>query len=333
MGEAQSLSSQLAELGWLSTAMPERYGGSALGYVALCGAAEELGRVLAPVAFGSSIVLAAEALLLGGSDAQKESYLPRLGSGALTGTLAIAEKHGPLSPRGIGCEWRAGKLSGIKAAVVDGVTADIAIVVARKADDIAAFMVELSAPGVKRTPQASLDPTRPLAALEFVNVLAEPLAGGVGWGFVQRLLDRAAVLLAFEQVGAADAALEMAKDYALERYAFGRPIGSFQAIKHKLADVYVANELARANAYYGAWALDADAAELPLAAATARVAACEALERAARENIQVHGGIAVTWDHACHLYYRRARHLNSCIGSLPQWRDRLAGLVVREIAA
>ena len=140
---------------------------------------------------------------------------------------------------------------------------------------------------------------------------------------VRRLLDRAAILTAFAQIGGAAASLEMATAYAKERFAFGRPIGSFQAIKHKLADVYVATELARSNAYYGAWALSAEAADMPLAAATARVSASDAFFLAAKENIQVHGGVGFTWDYDCHLYYRRAKLLALSLGSQRYWKDRV----------
>jgi alkylation response protein AidB-like acyl-CoA dehydrogenase len=224
-------------------------------------------------------------------------------------------------------------LHGVKVAVADGLEADIAIVSARSDAQVHLCVVDLKAPGVTRAAQTSLDPTRPLATLTFREAPAELLPAGVGWEFQQRLLDRAAVLFAFEQQGGADAALEMARDYALHRHAFGRPIGSFQAIKHKLADVYIANELSRSNAYFAAWALSKNSAELPLAAATARVAACEAFELAARENMQTHGGVSATWAHDCHLFYRRARHLASCIGSVQQWRDRAAGLLVAQHAA
>jgi acyl-CoA dehydrogenase len=134
-------------------------------------------------------------------------------------------------------------------------------------------------------------------------------------------------------VGGADASLEMARNYAMERYAFGRPIGSFQAIKHKLADMYVAIELARSNAYYGAWALSAEAAELPLAAAAARVSATEAFQLAAKENIQTHGGIGFTWDTDCHLYYRRSEQLALALGSLSHWKNRLVDLLEMRNAA
>ena len=136
-------------------------------------------------------------------------------------------------------------------------------------------------------------------------------------------MNRAAVLIAFEQLGGADRCLEMARDYALERYAFGRPIGSYQAIKHKLADVFIRNEVARANAYFGAWALSIDAPELPVAAAAARIAASNAYWLAAKENIQTHGGIGFTWEADCHLYYRRARHLWRCCSVPQRWKRKL----------
>src|ERR1700736_2532019 len=149
----------------------------------------------------------------------------------------------------------------------------------------------------------------------------------------ESLLQRAAVLLAFEQIGGADRALEMAKDYALGRYAFGRPIGSYQAIKHKLADMYVKNELARSNAYYGAWALESSTADLPLAASAARVAASEAFWFAAKENLQTHGGMGFTWEVDCHLYYRRSRQLALVAGAPKLWKERLVSQLERRDAA
>ena len=324
----RSLTAELGEMGWLSAALPEEYGGSGLGYGALCGVAQELGRALAPAAVGSSIFLAAEALGLAGSAQQKSRYLPELCGGTLLGTLALAEKPGAVTEAAITCEYRDGKLYGTKIAVTDGDHADIAVVVARAGSSVKLVLAGLSVQGVTRVPQTSMDPTRPLARIEFSGAEAELLGNGGDWALLERLLDRAAVLYAFEQLGSADAALEMARSYAVTRYAFGRPIGSFQAIKHKLADVYIANELARANAHHAAWALAADTEELPLAAATARVASTEALERAARENMQTHGGISVTWAHDCHLFYRRARHLAACLGPIQAWRDRAGAKLI-----
>jgi alkylation response protein AidB-like acyl-CoA dehydrogenase len=205
--------------------------------------------------------------------------------------------------------------------VLDGGVADLAVVAVQDGAAVALVLVDLASPGVTRTALESLDPTSPPARLRFDNAPAERMAAG--WDAVQGVLDRAAVLVAFMQIGGASACLEMATAYAKERHAFGRPIGSFQAIKHRLADVYIATELARSNAYFGAWALETGAAELPLAAATARVSASEAGFFAAKENIQVHGGIGFTWEMDCHLFYRRAKHLGLVLGSARYWKDRL----------
>ncbi len=179
----------------------------------------------------------------------------------------------------------------------------------------------------------TLDPTREHAVLDLDGVSAEKLGNALGWAGVQEVLDRAAILLAFEQVGGADASLQMARNYAQERFAFGRPIGSFQAIKHKLADMYVALELARSNAYYGAWALSAGSADIPIAAATARISATEAFHLASKENIQTHGGIGFTWAVDCHLFYRRSKNLALALGSAPFWKNRLIDLLETKNAA
>ncbi|MBP7660284.1 MAG: hypothetical protein KA778_09785, partial [Burkholderiaceae bacterium] len=203
-----------------------------------------------------------------------------------------------------------------------------AVVAAKdSAGTIGLYLVELQAAGVTRTTLKSVDPSRNQSRIGFDQAPAQPLGEGAqGWAGVERLLDRAAVLMAFEQVGGASACLDMAVAYANERFAFGRPIGSFQAIKHKLADVYIATELARSNAYYGAWALSTDAPELALAAATARVAGSDAFYLAAKENIQTHGGMGFTWEMDCHLFYRRAKLMAVQLGSNPHWKDRLVHL-------
>jgi acyl-CoA dehydrogenase len=314
----------LGRFGWLSASLPEAYGGQGLGYAALCGIAEELGHALAPVPL-SSFFLVSEALLLAGSEGQKRTYLPGLARGETSAAAAFAETLGPLAAANVSTVYEDGRLSGTKIAVVDGFDADLALVPAREEGQVHLFLADLQDDRVARETQSSIDPTRPLALLRFMGATAEPLGGDrrADWIVLERLLDRAAVLTAFEQLGGAAAALSMARDYALNRHAFGRPIGGFQAIKHKLADVYIANELARSNAYYAAWALATDAAELPLAAATARVCATEAFERAARELIQTHGAAAITWDHDCQFYYRRSRHLALALGAPAQWRKRL----------
>ena len=318
----------MAELAWMGTAIPESHGGAGFGYLELCVLAEELGRSLAPTPFSSSVYLATEALLLAGSPEQQKRWLPRLALGEAIGCFALAEGPRAPHPGHLTTLARDGRLSGTKLPVPDGDVADFAIVAAKAAEGppaaVSLYLVELGAGGVTRAPVATVDPTRSHARITFEGAAAEPLGpAGAGWPLVERLLDRAAVLVAFEQVGGAQAALEMARDYALGRFAFGRPIGSFQAIKHKLADVYVAVELARSNAYYAAWALSTEAAELPVAAAAARVAASEAFFHAAKENIQTHGGMGFTWEFDCHMYYRRAKLLALTLGSTARWKDKL----------
>lgn len=315
----------IADMGWLGAAVPEAYGGAALGRESLCVLAEEIGRALAPVPFGSSVYLATEAILAHASENQRQAWLPAMVAGKQIGCFALAEGAGNPRASAIRARVVQGQLSGEKWPVADGDVADLAIVVAlNEAGEPGLYAVDLTGAGVTRSPLKSVDPTRNQSRVVFAQAPAQPLSEGLqGWAAIEQLLDRAAVLMAFEQVGGASASLEMATTYAKERYAFGRPIGSFQAIKHKLADVYMANELARSNAYYGAWAIATDAPELPLAAATARVSATDAFYLAAKENIQTHGGMGFTWDMDCHFYYRRAKLLAVQLGSNPHWKDRL----------
>jgi acyl-CoA dehydrogenase len=318
----------LGELGLLGAAIPEEYGGVGLGRLELCILAEEIGRACAPVPVSSSIYLVSEFLLEAGTEAQKQAWLPKLASGQAVGALALGERPGRISPNAVQAKVEGGKLTGVKVPVADGDCADVAVVVARTGSGeagVGLFLVDLSGPGVTRETLENLDPTRSQARLTFDGAPAEPLgaAGQGGWPVLERVMDRAAVLIAFEQIGGADRALEMGRDYALDRMAFGRPIGSFQAIKHMLADMYVSATLARSNAYYGAWAISTDAAELPVAAATARVSATQAFQHCAKNNIQVHGGMGFTWAFDCHLYYRRSQALALALGSQTQWEDIL----------
>ena len=325
----RALYAGLAELGVLGTAIPQEYGGTGLGPLDLCVVAEELGRALAPVPVSSSIYLAAEFLLQAGSEAQKKAWLPKLASGEAIGTFAFVEGQGRMTPDRVRAAVADGKLSGLKGPVPDGDVADMAIVAARSrggrdAGGISLYLVKLAGPGVTREALQTIDPTRSQAKIAFDGAPAELLgAEGDGWHIATQVMDRAAILVAFEQVGGSDRALEMARDYAVERMAFGRPIGSFQAIKHMVADMYVAATLARSNCYYAAWALSSGAAELPVAAATARVSATTAFQQCARNNIQVLGGMGFTWAFDCHLYYRRANALALSLGSLSTWESLL----------
>jgi len=324
----------VAEMGWLGASIPEAYGGLGLGRIDLCAIAEELGRVVAPIPFASTVYFLAEAVMLAGSDQHKGFVLPKLASGEWIGCFATAEGPGAVTPASIKCKVENGKLSGTKIPVTDGDCAAIALVLANENGKPGLFFVNLHDGGVERETLTTLDPTRGAARLTFTDAGAWRLGGEAeGFALMEQVFDRAAVYLAFEQLGGADRALEMAKAYALERFAFGRAIGGYQAIKHKLADMYVKNELARSNAYYGAWALATDAAELPLAASAARVAASDAFWFASKENIQTHGGMGFTWDVDCHLYYRRAKQLGLVAGGSKVWKERLVSQLERRNAA
>ncbi|MDA9549142.1 MULTISPECIES: acyl-CoA dehydrogenase family protein [unclassified Bradyrhizobium] len=329
----------LAEMGFLGVAIPEEFGGAGAGHLELCVIAEEMGRANAPVPFSSTVYLAAEALLIAGSDAQKKKWLPAIASGEAIGTLALFEGKGNPAPKNVKLTAANGVLNGVKKPVADGAIADFAVVAARtgssgRDNDISLFLVDLKAGGVEVKNLTNLDPTRGQAEITFKDAKAEPLgAAGDGWSILTQVLDRAAVLCAFEQVGGADRALEMGRDYALDRIAFGRQIGSFQAVKHMLADMYVSATLARSNSYYGAWALSTNAAELPEAAAAARISATQAFQHCAKNNIQVHGGMGFTWEFDCHMYYRRANAMALGLGSLSYWEDQLIDRMRKKNAA
>lgn len=311
----------LADMGLIGTAVPESHGGTGAGYLELCLVAQQLGAHIAPVPFGSTVYLVVEALQRFGSQAQKERWLPKICSGAVCGAFATVEQLQQLDPRDVQASVTQGQLTGDKLVVSDGNVANVYVVLAREADELGLYLVE-AGDGVTAVPVDSVDLTRDTARLSFTQAAAERLCNH-GWQALQTVYTRAAVLYAFEQLGGAQAALAMAVNYAQERFAFGRAIGSFQAIKHMLADMYVTMKLAESNCYYAAWALANDAPDLPLAAATARVGATQAFQQCAKDNIQVHGGMGFTWEFDCHLYYRRSNYLTLELGGLSEWEARL----------
>jgi acyl-CoA dehydrogenase len=320
----------LVELGVPGIAIPEEYGGLGMTPLELCVVAEEIGRAAAPVPFDTSVVLATEALKLAGSDAQKKKWLPLLASGEAIGTLATAE--GPQTPRASNVRtlFGGGRLNGRKVPVADGAAATFAVVLTKNG----LALVDLEQKGVTKKDVETIDPTRKHCELTFTDANAELLgAEGEGWRLLERLYDSAAIYFAFAQVGGAEAAMYMARDYALQRHAFGRAIGSYQAIKHKLADCYVKLELARSNAYYGAMMLTEGGADLPLAAAAARIAATEAYDFASKENIQTHGGIGFTWEADTQFHLRRARVMALSIGGPMAWKDKLVTRLEQKNAA
>ncbi|MCY4425972.1 MAG: acyl-CoA/acyl-ACP dehydrogenase [Halieaceae bacterium] len=318
----------IVEMGWTAATIPEEYGGLGLSYLELVVIAEELGRAVAPVPFSSSVYLATEALLLAGSEEQKNLWLPKLADGSAIGTFALAEGRGRYSPDGIYTGFSNGKISGEKSVVSDALAASFCITVARdsNSNEVGLYLVTLNQDqAISQQALNTLDMSRSHSSIHFDGADAQPLPAGSTDSacLIDQLLDRAAVLFAWEQIGSADATLEMARDYSLERYAFGRQIGSYQALKHKMAHMYAKNTLARSNCYYAAWALNTNAPELPVAAATARVSATQALFFSSKENIQIHGGVGFTWEYDCHLHYRRARLLAVNIGSEFTWQDKL----------
>ena len=326
----ETLWKSVIEMGWTATTIPEEFDGLGLGYLELCVIAEELGRSLAPTPFSSSIYLATEAILNHGTKEQKQNYLPKLAAGEIVGTLAHTETTTAPTQENLACELKKDLLNGSKIVVPDGDIANFAVVSAKDGNKIVLCLADLAAEGAEIKSENTLDPSRSHASIVFKNAKVEVLDSKVdGWTALQEVLDRAAVLFAFEQLGGAEACMNMAKEYAMGRFAFGRPIASFQAIKHKIADMYIAVELARSNCYFGAWALSTNAPELSTAAATARVSASQAFNECSKENIQTHGGMGFTWEFDCHLYYRRCRQLAANIGSQAIWKNKLISSLER----
>jgi acyl-CoA dehydrogenase len=324
--------SALVEQGVTAADVAEVHGGLGLGVLELAVAAEEVGYSLAPTPLFATIALAVEVVRRAGSVAQQLAWLPALAAGRETATVALG-LHGVMP-----CLSVDGSVTGELTAVPEGLTADAVYFRAMAGDGEARWVrVAAGASGMDCRAQESIDPTRPLAVLRFKATPATLLTGvgpAEAAAALEAVLLRGAVLLAFEQIGGAARALEDARKYVLDRRAFGRQVGAYQAMKHKLVDIYTAIELARVHVYYSAWALQTGAAELPVAAAGARVAASTAYALAAQEGLQAHGGFGYTWAADCHLHYRRARWCALVLGNVHDWRERLvAGLRAGQPAA
>jgi alkylation response protein AidB-like acyl-CoA dehydrogenase len=322
--------SQMADqLGLQSLTIPEEFGGSGFTYVELLVVLEEMGAALLCAPFFSSVALAANALLTSGDDEAKKSYLPGIASGETIATLAITEDNGKWDFSGIECaatqQGDGWVLHGHKMFVIDGHVADLIIVAARTAAGVSLFAVPGDASGLTRTPLPTMDQTRKQARLQFAEVPATLIGtdGGAEAG-LSKTLDLAAVALAAEQVGGAQHVLDASVEYAKTRIQFGRPIGSFQAIKHKCADMLLEVESAKSAAYYAAWAAAEDSDELPVVASLAKSYCSEAYFHSAAENIQIHGGIGFTWEHPAHLYFKRAKSSELLLGDPSYHRELLA---------
>ncbi|MGQ0802411.1 MAG: acyl-CoA dehydrogenase family protein [Actinomycetota bacterium] len=322
------------ELGLHSIHLPEAHGGQGFTFVELGIVLEEMGRVLLCAPYFSTVALAANAIMNAGSDEQQGALLPGIAAGETIAALAFTEPNGKWDASGITMEAQ-GKgdsytLDGTKMFVIDGHTANQVVVVARLSgtngeDGISFFTVEGDASGLTRTPLATMDQTRKQARLDFSGVAAKPLGEpGSGWAALSKTLDQAAVCLSNEMVGGAQKVLEMAVDYAKVRVQFGRPIGSFQAIKHKCADMLLEVESAKSAAYYASWAAAEDSEELPVVASLAKAYCSDAYFHAAAENIQIHGGIGFTWEHDAHLYFKRAKSSEILLGDATYHRELLA---------
>ncbi len=317
------------QLGLQALTIPEEFGGQGYGYVELIVVLEEMGRSLLCAPYFSTVVLAANTLLQSGDDAAKAAHLPGIAAGETIATLAFTEPNGRWDEAGIeatatasGDGW---SISGTKMYVLDGHTANLVIVAARTAAGVSLFAVDGGASGLTRTALATMDQTRKQAKLEFADVPATLIgADGGGWDVLSTVLDLAAVSLAAEQVGGAQKCLDMAVEYAKVRVQFGRPIGSFQAIKHKCADMLLEVESAKSAAYYAGWCASEMNDELPAVASLAKAYCSEAYFHAAAENIQIHGGIGFTWEHPAHLYFKRAKSSELLFGDPTYHRELLA---------
>jgi alkylation response protein AidB-like acyl-CoA dehydrogenase len=318
-----------SELGLQGLAVPEEYGGAGCGPVEVGVVMEEMGRALLCAPFLSSAVLATTTLLRCADEDARKRLLPGLASGELVGTLALTEDSARWDAAGVRLTARESNgswlLNGHKMFVLDGATADVVLTVARTGDGIGVFCVDGDATGLTRAPLPTMDPTRRQARLDYQDVPATRLrTHGDGWDLVSQVLDRAAVALAAEQVGVASRALDMAVEYAKVRHQFGRPIGSFQAVKHLLADVLLEVESARAAAHYALLASENEDPELPAVASLAKAFCSDTCVQATEENIQVHGGIGFTWEHPAHLCLKRAKTSQLLFGDPAYHRELLA---------
>ena len=340
-GMTPDLWRKLAEQGWLGLIVPEEFGGMGLGIVDLVVLMEEMGRAVVPGPFFSTVLLGGLAILEAGSEAQKKAWLPRLASGEARAALAWMEPSADLGARGITLAATAKSggytLDGTKLFVQDAHTADLIVVAARTAggktpeEGVTLFLVPKSASGLTVTLLPTMDQTRKLCEVTLTDVSAgaETVMGqaGAGWAPLARVLDRATVALCAEMCGGAQKVLDMTVEYAKIRQAFGRPIGSYQGVKHRAADMLVDVENSKSITYYAAWAMDEGVPEGPLAVSMAKAYVSDAYRRVAGAGIQLHGGIGFTWEHDLHLYFKRAKGSEFTFGDATYHRERVAQLV------
>jgi alkylation response protein AidB-like acyl-CoA dehydrogenase len=338
-GVTPALWSKLAEQGWLGLTYPEAYDGMGLGLVDLVVLMEEMGRAVVPGPYFSAVLLGGGIILEAGGEAQKKEWLPKIAGGQARVTLAWMEPSAELGPDGItlAALEKGGTytLAGTKLFVHDAHTADAIVVAARTgksgADGISLFLVPKGAKGLTVTLLPTMDQTRKLCevTLKGVSLGVDGRLGeiGGGWTALARVLDRATVALCAEMCGGAQKVLDMTVEYAKIRQAFGRPIGSYQGVKHKAADMLVDVENSKSITYYAAWAMDEGVSEGPLAVSMAKAYVSDAYRRVSANGIQLHGGIGFTWEHDLHLYFKRAKGSEFTFGDATFHRERVAQLV------
>jgi alkylation response protein AidB-like acyl-CoA dehydrogenase len=332
---------KLGEQGWLGLIYPEEYGGSGLGFVDLVVLMEEMGRASMPGPFFSTVLLGGLAILEAGSTAQRKEWLPKIATGQAKVTLAWTEPNARWDAAGVTVTARESgggfTLSGTKLFVLDAHLADAIVVVARTReaakpeDGVTMFLVPRGAAGLDVKLLPTMDQTRKQCevALKEVRVPADGVMGAKngGWAPLQRVVDRATVALCAEMCGGAQRVLDMTTDYAKIRIAFGRPIGAYQGVKHRAADMLVEVENAKSLTYYAAWAVDERSPEAPLAVSMAKAYVSDAFRRIAGAGIQLHGGIGFTWEHDLHLYFKRAKNSEFTFGDATYHRERVAQLI------
>jgi alkylation response protein AidB-like acyl-CoA dehydrogenase len=332
---------KLAEQGWLGLIYPEAYGGSGLGFVDLTVLMEEMGRVVMPGPYFSTVLLGGLTILEAGSPEQKKSWLGKIAAGQAKVALAWTEPNARWDAAGVtatakpvGDEW---VLSGTKLFVLDAHIADLVVVVARSGEGpqpehgVSLFLVPRGTAGLEVKLLPTMDQTRKLCEVQLRDVRVPGAARlgpqDGGWAPLARVIERATVALCAEMCGGAQKVLDMTTEYAKIRVAFGRPIGAYQGVKHKLADMLVAVENAKSLTYYAAWAVDESAPEAALAASMAKAYCTDAFREVASQGIQLHGGIGFTWEHDMHLYFKRAKSSEVTFGDATYHRERVAQLI------
>jgi len=332
---------KLAEQGWLGLVFPEEYGGSGLGFVDLTVLMEEMGRCVMPGPFFSTVLLGGLTILEAGSPAQRKEWLPKLAAGQAKATLALTEPNARWDAAGVTATAKEGKggfaLSGTKLFVPDAHLADVILVVARTAegktpeDGVSLFLVPKGVKGLEVKLLPTMDQTRKLCevTLKDAAVPAGALLGGKGgaWSALARVIQRATIALCGEMCGGAQRVLDMTTEYAKIRVAFGKPIGTYQGVKHKAADMLVDVENAKSLTYYAAWAADENSPETALATSMAKAYVSDAYRKVSAAGIQLHGGIGFTWEHDLHLYFKRAKASEFTFGDAMHHRERVAQLI------